>query len=102
MKNSSDQSRKVVVLDFTPKEKSDIQTLMRFVEIYCMEQHHREKSQFTIKAFDIKSIRKKDICYALNAQNSSDTALPCASGARMIQGLCARSARRSVIRANIN
>lgn len=35
MKNSSDQPRKVVLLDFTPKEKSDIQTLMRFVEIYC-------------------------------------------------------------------
>ena len=61
MKNSSNQPRKVVLLDFTPKEKSDIQTLMRFVEIYCREKHHREKSQFTFKALDITSIRKKNL-----------------------------------------
>jgi hypothetical protein len=61
MNNTSDQPRKVVVQDFTSKEKSDIRTLMRFVEIYCREKHNEGKSQFTFKAFDIKSIRKKDI-----------------------------------------
>lgn len=35
--------------------------MMRFVEIYCREQHHLEKNQFTIKALDITSIRKKNL-----------------------------------------
>jgi hypothetical protein len=32
--------------DITSKEKSDIRTLMRFMEIYCRENHFREKSSF--------------------------------------------------------
>jgi hypothetical protein len=83
MNNTSDQPRKVVVQDFTSKEKSDIRTLMRFVEIYCREKHNEGKSQFTFKAFDIKDLsvnntnlpptdncRGKTSRYALNAQNS--------------------------------
>jgi len=53
MKNSSDQPRKVVVLDFTSKEKSDIQTLMRFVEIYCREKHPQEETPFTFNKIDL-------------------------------------------------
>lgn len=58
MKNSSDQPRKVFVLDFTPKEKSDIQTLMRFIEIYCREKHPQDKTPFTfnkIYQFEFKN-----------------------------------------------
>jgi len=34
---------------------------MRFVEIYCRENHVQEKIPFAFKALDIKSIRKKDL-----------------------------------------
>jgi superfamily II helicase len=61
VKNPPDQPGKDISRDITPKEKSDIRTLMRFVEIYCREKHYLEKSQFTFKTFDIKSIRKKNI-----------------------------------------
>jgi len=45
----------------SPKEKSDISTLMRFVAIYCREHHQGEKAPFSLKQFDIKQITKRDI-----------------------------------------
>lgn len=61
MKNVPDQPGKGISRDITSKEKSDIRTLMRFVEIYCREKHYLEKSQFTFKALNIKSIREKNL-----------------------------------------
>ncbi|HMK75848.1 MAG TPA: nitrous oxide-stimulated promoter family protein [Thermodesulfobacteriota bacterium] len=43
------------------KEKDDIRTLMKFVEIYCRENHDRAKSPFLLKLFDIKEIENKEI-----------------------------------------
>ncbi|MGO8990450.1 MAG: nitrous oxide-stimulated promoter family protein [bacterium] len=43
------------------KEKDDIRTLMKFVEIYCRKNHDGDKSPFLFKLFDIKEIEKKEI-----------------------------------------
>lgn len=43
------------------KEKNDIRILMRFVEIYCRENHDGEKPRFSFKLFDIHEIRKREI-----------------------------------------
>jgi hypothetical protein len=59
--NPLPESDKGFARNITLKEKSDIRTLMRFVEIYCREKQHQEKSQFTFKVLDIKSIREKDL-----------------------------------------
>jgi hypothetical protein len=62
MNNPSDQPRKAVILDFTPKEKSDIQTLMRFVEIYCREKHPQETTPFTFnKIYQFGFKNRKEI-----------------------------------------
>jgi hypothetical protein len=95
--NPLPESDKGFARNITLKEKSDIRTLMRFVEIYCREKQHQEKSQFTFKVLDIKSIREKDL---MLCPECSNTALPCDSSALMIQSLCARSAQRNVIREN--
>jgi len=50
---------KQVPREFTSKEKSDIRTLMRFVEVYCREKHVLEKSPFTFNKVDVKLIRRK-------------------------------------------
>ena len=42
-------------------EKDDIRTLMKFVGIYCKENHDGDKSLFSFKLFDIKEIEKKEI-----------------------------------------
>ena len=46
---------------FSKKEKDDIRTLMKFVRIYCRENHPEEKAPFSFKLFDIKEIEKKEI-----------------------------------------
>lgn len=61
MTDYSDNSAKQISRELTTKEKSDIRTLMRFVEIYCREKHTNEKSPFTFTRIDVKSIRKKDL-----------------------------------------
>jgi hypothetical protein len=43
------------------KEKDDIQTLMKFVGIFCRENHSGEKPPFSFKILDIKDIEKKEI-----------------------------------------
>jgi hypothetical protein len=47
--NPLPESDKGFARNITLKEKSDIRTLMRFVEIYCREKQHQEKSQFHFK-----------------------------------------------------
>jgi hypothetical protein len=46
---------------FSGKEKEDIRTLMKFVGIYCRENHDGDKSPFLFKRFDVKEIEKKEI-----------------------------------------
>ena len=46
---------------FSKKEKADIQTLIRFVGIFCKEKHNGEKIPFIFKLFDIKEINKNEI-----------------------------------------
>jgi len=43
------------------KEKDDIRTLMKFISIFCGENHKGEKAPFSFKLFDIKEIDKKDV-----------------------------------------
>ncbi len=46
---------------FSKKEKNDIRTLMKFVGIYCRENHPEQKAPFSLKLFDIKELEKKEI-----------------------------------------
>jgi hypothetical protein len=46
---------------FSKKEKDDIRTLMKFVGIYCRENHNAERDPFSFKLFDINEIEKKEI-----------------------------------------
>ncbi len=46
---------------FSEKEKDDIRTLMKFVGIYCQENHNGDRSPFLFKLFDLKEIEKKEI-----------------------------------------
>ncbi len=48
-------------VEFSDKEKDDIRTLIKFVGIYCRENHDGEKSPFSFKLFDIKEIEKKEV-----------------------------------------
>ena len=43
------------------KEKDDIRTLMKFVSIFCRENHKGEKTAFSFKLFDIKEIDEKEV-----------------------------------------
>jgi hypothetical protein len=52
---------KEITRELTPKEKSDVRTLIQFVEIFCREKHLQEKSQFTFNKVDVKSTRKTDL-----------------------------------------
>jgi transposase-like protein len=46
--------------DVSEKEKSDIRTLIKFVGIYCRENHDGEKKPFSFRPLDIKEIEKKE------------------------------------------
>jgi len=43
------------------REKADIKTLMKFVGIFCHENHNEEKVAFSFKLLDLKEITKKEI-----------------------------------------
>ena len=43
------------------KEKDDIRTLMKFVSIFCRENHKGEKAPFSFKLFDVKEIDEKEV-----------------------------------------
>jgi hypothetical protein len=47
--------------EISNKEKADIQTLIKFVGIFCGENHNREKVPFSFKLLDLKAITKKEI-----------------------------------------
>jgi hypothetical protein len=43
------------------KEEADIRTLIKFVEVYCRENHDGERTPFTFKNQDLEQIEKKEI-----------------------------------------
>ena len=47
--------------EISEKEKADIQTLMKFVGIYCRENHKGEKLPFSFKLIDLQEFTKKEI-----------------------------------------
>ena len=47
--------------EISKKEKDDISTLVKFVGIYCRENHSAEKSPFSFKLFDVNEIEKKEV-----------------------------------------
>jgi hypothetical protein len=47
--------------EISKKEKADIRTLMKFVKIFCRENHNGEKAPFSFKLLDIREIEKKEI-----------------------------------------
>ncbi len=57
MKESRVGSKKV---GFSEKEKGDIRTLMKFVGVFCRENHNGARSPFSFKLFDIKEIGKTE------------------------------------------
>ncbi len=48
-------------VEITEKEKGDIRILLRFVEIFCRENHPGEKSPFSFKWLDIEELEKRKI-----------------------------------------
>jgi hypothetical protein len=53
-----EMARKAGISD---KEKDDIRTLMKFVSIFCRENHKGEKAPFSFKLLDIKEIDEKEV-----------------------------------------
>ncbi len=51
----------VIQKGISEKEKSDIRTLMKFVEIFCRENHNGERRPFTFRLRDLKEIKGKEI-----------------------------------------
>jgi len=43
------------------QERSDIRTLMRFVEIFCREKHRGIKEPFTFRLLDLTEIEKREV-----------------------------------------
>jgi hypothetical protein len=48
------------IKDISKTEKTDIQTLMKFVGIYCRHNHDGEKTPFSFRLFDIHEIEKEE------------------------------------------
>ena len=47
--------------EVSKKEKEDIGVLMKFVGVYCRENHNGEKAPFSFKLLDVKEIEKREI-----------------------------------------
>ena len=47
--------------EISKREKSDIRTLMKFVGVFCRENHIGARNPFTFKPFDIREIEKREI-----------------------------------------
>ncbi len=43
------------------KEKADIRTLMKFVEIFCRENHNGNRASFSFRPYDLKEVMKSEI-----------------------------------------
>lgn len=51
--------------EISGKEKADIRTLMKFVAIFCRENHQGEKGPFSFNPLDVKEIEEKEIFLCL-------------------------------------
>ena len=47
--------------EISGQEKSDIRTLIKFVNIYCRENHNGTRSPFVFRLFDIKEVENDEI-----------------------------------------
>jgi len=47
--------------EISKKEKLDIRTLMKFVGVFCRENHNGDRTPSSFKLFDIHDIEKKEI-----------------------------------------
>jgi hypothetical protein len=47
--------------EISEKEKADIRTLVKFVGIYCRENHDGEKNPFSFKWFDLNEAEKEKV-----------------------------------------
>jgi hypothetical protein len=46
--------------EISKKEKSDIKTLMKFIGIFCRENHDRERRPFNFKPLDVRKIEERE------------------------------------------
>jgi hypothetical protein len=63
---SGESKEMVKQREISEKEKDDIRTLVKFVGIYCRENHDGERAPFSFKLFDIKEIEKREISLCSN------------------------------------
>jgi len=47
--------------EISDQESSDIRTLMRFVEIFCRENHNGSREPFAFKLHDLTEIEKREV-----------------------------------------
>jgi hypothetical protein len=47
--------------EISEREKADIKILMKFVWIFCRENHNGERDPFSFKSLDIREIEKKGV-----------------------------------------
>ena len=47
--------------EISGKEKTDIKTLVKFVGVFCRENHNGEKTPFSFKLLDLREITKNEI-----------------------------------------
>ena len=52
--------------ELSKQGKGDVRTLMKFVGIYCKENHNGEKVPFSFKSFEIGETEKKEIPLCLD------------------------------------
>ena len=51
----------MAIREVSKKEKEDIGVLMKFVGIFCRENHNGEKAPFSFKLLDVKEIEKREV-----------------------------------------
>ncbi len=54
--------------ELSKKEKDDIQVLAKFIAIYCKEKHSTEKSLFSFRSLDLKTIGLSEISLCESCQ----------------------------------
>jgi hypothetical protein len=47
--------------EISEKENADIRMLMKFVTIFCRENHAAERTPFSFRPYDVKEIEQKEI-----------------------------------------
>jgi len=57
----SEKRRVMPRTEISDQESSDIRTLMRFVEIFCRENHNGSRQPFTFRLLDVTEIGKREV-----------------------------------------